>query len=92
MKNNLFKYIENHSVKTPEKIAIHFEDITLNYLQLFNNIELLVSYLSRNLKCKKGDRIAILALNRIEFISLFYACSKLGTILVPINWRLTSTK
>ena len=90
MKNNLFKYIENHSVKNPEKIAIQFKDITLNYLQLFNYIELLVSYLSRNLKCKKGDRIAILALNRIEFISLFYACSKLGTILVPINWRLTS--
>lgn len=89
MKNNLYKYIEEHSIKNPEKIAINFEQTTINYLQLFNRIELLASYISINLKCKKGDRIAILSLNRIEFITLFYACSKLGTILVPINWRLT---
>ena len=90
MQNNLLKNIEQHAFNSPEKIAINFEKTSLNYLQLLNNIKLLASYLSKDLKCKKGDRIAILSTNRIEYITLFYACVKLGTILAPINWRLTN--
>src|SRR2546428_8294247 len=32
-----------------------------------------------------GDRIAVLSQNRIEFLELFFACSKLGTVIVPTN-------
>jgi fatty-acyl-CoA synthase len=38
---------------------------------------------------KKGDRIAILSTNELEYIVLFYACQRIGAILVPINFRLT---
>ncbi len=38
---------------------------------------------------KSRDRIAYLLTNRVECIDLFMASSKLGTILVPLNWRLT---
>jgi fatty-acyl-CoA synthase len=36
-----------------------------------------------------GDRVAILAPNRIEQLDLIFACGKLGAIAVPLNWRLT---
>ena len=36
-----------------------------------------------------GDRVAYLLYNGVECIDLFYASGKLGSILVPINWRLT---
>lgn len=35
-----------------------------------------------------GDRVAVLAKNRIEQIDLYFACQKLGAIVVPLNWRL----
>mgnify|MGYP002629867355 CR=1 FL=1 len=35
-----------------------------------------------------GDRVAVLACNRLEQIELFFACARLGAILVPLNWRL----
>jgi len=36
---------------------------------------------------KRGDRVAILCRNRIEFFEIMFACAKLGAILVPLNWR-----
>jgi crotonobetaine/carnitine-CoA ligase len=32
-----------------------------------------------------GDRIAVLSQNRVEFLELFFACAKLGAVIVPTN-------
>lgn len=37
-----------------------------------------------------GDRIAVLAQNSIEYLELYGACAKLGTVAYPVNWRLTA--
>jgi acyl-CoA synthetase (AMP-forming)/AMP-acid ligase II len=37
---------------------------------------------------KKGDRIAILAKNCIEYIECYFACARVGLIIQPLNWRL----
>ena len=36
----------------------------------------------------RGDRVAILSLNRPDYLVLLYACARLGAMLVPLNWRL----
>ncbi|MFP8881289.1 MAG: long-chain fatty acid--CoA ligase [Myxococcota bacterium] len=36
----------------------------------------------------KGDRVALLMMNSIEFMESFFAIAKLGAICVPLNWRL----
>ena len=36
----------------------------------------------------KGDRVAILAANCVEYLDLWFACGKLGAILQTLNWRL----
>ncbi|MBI4859873.1 MAG: long-chain fatty acid--CoA ligase [Candidatus Riflebacteria bacterium] len=36
----------------------------------------------------EGDRVAVLAKNSTEHLELFFACARLGAILVPLNWRL----
>jgi fatty-acyl-CoA synthase len=36
----------------------------------------------------KGDRVGMLAYNGVEYLDAFFACGKLGAILVPYNWRL----
>jgi len=35
----------------------------------------------------RGDRVGLLALNGVEYLDAFFACGKLGAILVPYNWR-----
>ena len=41
-----------------------------------------------DLGLKKGDRIAVLAQNNLEFLYLYGASARTGIIIVPINWRL----
>ncbi len=38
----------------------------------------------------QGDRVAVLSGTRAELFALLFACSRLGAVLVPLNWRLTS--
>ena len=36
----------------------------------------------------RGDRVAILAKNSIEYFETYYACARAGFIAQPLNWRL----
>lgn len=36
----------------------------------------------------KGDRVAVLSKNSIEYMEIYYACARVGMIVQPINWRL----
>ena len=40
----------------------------------------------------RGDRVAVLAQNRIEFIALLFGCIRRGAMLVPLNWRLSAVE
>ncbi|MEL0334020.1 MAG: class I adenylate-forming enzyme family protein, partial [Halieaceae bacterium] len=40
------------------------------------------------LNLKKGDRVAILSKNCIQYMEVFYACARCGLIAQPLNWRL----
>ena len=84
MENNLYQYIEKNALISPNHIAINYQNNKVTYSAFLKNIDLFVDYFSYNLKIKKGERVAILVFNRMEFLSLFYACAKLGIILVPI--------
>jgi fatty-acyl-CoA synthase len=46
----------------------------------------------RALGITRGERVGVLAMNRIEQIDLFYACQRVGAALVPFNWRLTASE
>jgi fatty-acyl-CoA synthase len=41
------------------------------------------------LRLVKGDRVAILAGNRVEYVDAFFAAARTGLVLVPLNTRLT---
>ena len=41
-----------------------------------------------SLGLKKGDRVSILSQNSIEFLSLFFACGRVGLVAHALNWRL----
>lgn len=37
----------------------------------------------------KGERVAFLLMNGIEFVEAYFAAAKIGAVVVPLNWRLT---
>jgi len=72
---------------SPDKTAIIFEDETVAYRQLNEGINQCAHFL-RKRGIKKGDRVALLLLNCVEFLETYFAVAKLGAILVPLNWRM----
>jgi acyl-CoA synthetase (AMP-forming)/AMP-acid ligase II len=45
------------------------------------------AHVLRGLGVGRGDRVATLAMNRVEYPALYFAAAKLGAIHVPINFR-----
>ena len=43
----------------------------------------------RELGVGKGDRVALLLMNSVEYMEAFFAIAKIGAVCVPLNWRLT---
>src|SRR3954471_7253608 len=80
--------IERNASFAPEKPAIHFEGQTLTYAAFADRITQTARALKSDLGVSRGDRVAILSLNRPDYLVLLYACARLGAILIPLNWRL----
>jgi fatty-acyl-CoA synthase len=80
--------IERNAAFAPHKPAIRFEGSTLSYAALAARIERTARALKSELGVSSGDRVAILSLNRPDYLVLLYACARLGAMLVPLNWRL----
>jgi fatty-acyl-CoA synthase len=85
---DLSDLIERNAAFAPAKAAIHFEGETLTYAAFAARIAQTARALQAELGVVSGDRVAILSLNRPDYLVLLYACARLGAILVPINWRL----
>lgn len=61
--------------------------LSFTYSALRDRANRLAAWL-RQQRIQKGDRVAILALDSVHHYDLFFACSKIGAIFVPFNWRL----
>ncbi|GLS37809.1 acid--CoA ligase [Mesorhizobium tianshanense] len=86
---DLCTLIDRNAAFAPDKPAIRFEGETLSYAALGQRIEQTARALNTGLGVNKGDRVAILSLNRPDYLVLLYACARIGAILVPLNWRLS---
>jgi fatty-acyl-CoA synthase len=89
---NLCSLIERNAAFAPGKAAIIFEGETLSYAALRARIDQVARALKAEYGIGRGDRIAILSLNRPDYLVLLYACARLGAMLVPLNWRLAAAE
>jgi fatty-acyl-CoA synthase len=58
------------------------------YGELNDRANRLAAWLRNTFGVGRGDRVCVLAPNCVEVLDAFFACGKLGAILVPLNWRL----
>jgi len=87
MSFTLADIIRRHAADTPDAPALTFEGVTWSFARL----HALSSQSANALRAEgvqPGDRVAVLTKNRAEFYELIFACSKIGAILVGLNWRL----
>lgn len=84
-------WLERWKHYAPNSIAVKDGDSgrTITYEQFYNANTQAADYLYQQHNIRAGDRVAALALNEIEYLILFFALSRLGATLVPVNYRLT---
>ncbi|HVN32173.1 MAG TPA: long-chain fatty acid--CoA ligase [Thermoanaerobaculaceae bacterium] len=77
---------------TPDKIALVFVPTgqRFTYHELDDRAAACARSWAAGLGLDKGDRIGILANNRVELLDAFFAAGKSGVILVPLGTRLTA--
>ncbi|MEL7421446.1 MAG: AMP-binding protein [Bacteroidota bacterium] len=80
------------AVYQPEHPAFKAADTgqLINYYDLNRLSNRLAHILATEYGVKKGDRIAVLSENCLEYVLLFVTAQKQGFILVPLNYRLAS--
>jgi fatty-acyl-CoA synthase len=89
---DLSDLIARHAAFTPDKPALVFEGEVCSYRAFFERIETTARALKAEFGVSRGDRVAILSLNRPDYLVLLYACARLGAMLVPLNWRLAAAE
>jgi len=83
----LHRWIARHADHAPDRVALRFEGAPITYGALAQRVERLAGTLAAR-GLGHGDRVAFLGANDPAQIVLLAACARLGTILVPLNWRL----
>ncbi len=85
-------WLARREMLTPNKVALVD---TLNgnrritYREWNRTANRIANFLCEQLGVQKGDRVAVLAMNCVEYLDLWFACGKLGAIMQTLNWRLT---
>ena len=85
----LYGIIRQNARTNRDRVAWVCGKERITFLDYFNQVEIYAHRLNEK-GIKIGDRIAIIARNCLDYAYLFGACSKLGAILVPLNWRQTN--
>lgn len=73
--------------KFPQKKAVVFEDVSLTYRALNERVNRLANSMI-DLGLRKGDRVGVLIHNCHQFIEVYFACAKTGSIFCPYNSHL----
>ncbi|MFO7550921.1 MAG: AMP-binding protein [Haliea sp.] len=60
----------------------------MTYGELDERVRRLGNGLATALGLGKGERVAVLAKNCIEYMEVYFACARIGLIVQPLNWRL----
>jgi fatty-acyl-CoA synthase len=84
---NVGTIVEKRADMSPDKPAIIFEDEPVTYQELNERVNRAAHFLRRS-GIRNGDRVSVVLLNCVEFLEVYFACAKLGAILVPLNHRL----
>jgi acyl-CoA synthetase (AMP-forming)/AMP-acid ligase II len=73
-----------------DRIAFVYGDREWTYREFDARTNQLARSLVEQAGVRRGDRVAALLLNSVEFMEVLFACAKIGAIFAPINFRLAA--
>ena len=76
--------LRRNALNFADKTALVFENQRIPYGELNKTVNRIAHHLLGK-GLQKGDRLAVLLHNGVEFIELYFACAKSGVVLVPLN-------
>jgi acyl-CoA synthetase (AMP-forming)/AMP-acid ligase II len=88
---NIGSLLSQNARKFPDVLAIECEGRNYTYRELNEEVNRLAHGLM-NQGFKKGDKIALMMKNSDHFVISFFAIAKMGAVVVPVNFRLTSSE
>ena len=77
------------ALRLPEKIAVTFGDRSRSYAELSRRIDLLADATAGDLGLAKGDTVAIIARNCLEYIEIVCGVPEAGVAVATVNPRLS---
>ena len=83
---NTAEFLMIASSVVPERTAMTCEGHDRSFMEMQERVNRLANALQA-LGVGKGDRVAVMALNSLQYVEIYYACAKLGTVFVPLNYR-----
>ncbi|MEV7981774.1 long-chain fatty acid--CoA ligase [Streptomyces sp. NPDC086519] len=86
--HNFASILDYHLAQRPDAVVVAQGDQTLTVRQLHERVNRLAAALTE-LGVRRGDVVALLLYNRPEFLELVYAASRVGAVLLPLNYRLS---
>ncbi|MBQ0797122.1 long-chain-fatty-acid--CoA ligase [Zhongshania sp.] len=81
------QFFDFHCQRNPNNLCLIFAETHYSYRDISHQSEQLARSL-RSEGLEHGDRVAVLCENCPEYLSMMMACSRIGAVLVPINYRL----
>ncbi|MBK2242547.1 long-chain-fatty-acid--CoA ligase [Francisella tularensis] len=76
---------EKTIIQFPYREAVSCHDVNLTFIELDKLATKMASFLQNNLGINKGDRVAIVLPNCLQFTVSLFACVKIGAVFVNIN-------
>lgn len=80
-------FIRHWADERPDEIALEQGEEAASFADLERRTSQAIAVLV-SLGVGKGDRVAWLGKNAKTYFELFYACGRIGVVMVPIGWRL----
>jgi len=86
-----YDWIAHFGRRAPDKIAAIdlASERRFSYAQFDARISRLASHLRDRLNVRRGDRVAVLALNTTDTLEVQFATFRIGAVFLPLNTRLT---
>ena len=83
---NTAEFLLIASSTVPERTAMACEGRTRTFAEMQERVNRLANALQA-LGVGQGDKVAVMALNSMEYVECYYATAKLGGVFVPLNYR-----
>jgi acyl-CoA synthetase (AMP-forming)/AMP-acid ligase II len=83
---NTSEFLMIASSVVPERTAMACEGVSRSYMEMQERVNRLATAMQA-IGIQQGDRVAVMALNSMEYVEIYYASARLGVVFVPLNYR-----